>query len=817
MVALSGVTQGAVIGNRYKVSSRPAEWIADSPAPGTTCLADDEILGRQVMLFAIAGGSGPDLLDAARRAALLADERVPRILDVGVDGDLVYVITEHPDTFPLSELLRSGPLRPDQARAVIGEASEALAAADARGLHHTRLTPSMLGIDGSGGVHLTGVAIDVAAAGSEVPGAGEASHADALGLVSLLYAALTARWPDTDGVDRLQPAETRGGAIAPPAEVVSGVPNDLDSLAAAVFSGNDDGPRTPKEVSKYLGPWEKSALSALGDRVDRAKYAKAKAVSALSGGLRPRASYPGAEQSRPGADQAGRAGASTTESPAATASGPASANRAADESNAAGATPPASNTGGSAGLAGGAAAGAAAGAAGAAAAGAARTHGAKRSDAESDAQSDAHRSRRAHSNRQGSTGASAGKPSTNDTDKLDPEIREAIAMRGASRFPLAGNAVLPSPGHDPEPPAERRQPSAPTSSPHEAADKAANTGGRHGDEPADQPEARQQLPAKDQPAEDQPTTVIPPVAGATSPAPSEPAGSPGSEASPQQPDRGESGYHRGTAQFPVVTERRDNRDHGTDERAAAGTAAGAGAAAGTGAAASQHPPRSPRRTQAAGATLSGRLGNRLAVIVIAAIVVVGLIIALTTLSSIGDDKTSAGAAPSPSESPSPSASGTPSTTPTTTPSKTSKPKPTPIKLTDATSLDPEGDGEEHNELAKNLIDGSASSAWISETYSTSKFGNLKSGVGFDITLDKKSTVHAVKLTAPAAGGDFEVRTSDDGKYDGSTEVGSGTTKDGVTTVKLKKPAKASHVVIWFTQLPRGSSGYRAEVSNIDIS
>ncbi|NAZ75708.1 hypothetical protein GTQ99_09820, partial [Kineococcus sp. T13] len=104
----------------------------------------------RVRVLEAADPRAEEFLDAARRAAMLTDPRIPRVLDAGTDRVGAFVVEEDVDGRTMTELLGSGPLRPPAVRALVGEAASALEAAARRGLHHTRLTPDdvVLGPDG---------------------------------------------------------------------------------------------------------------------------------------------------------------------------------------------------------------------------------------------------------------------------------------------------------------------------------------------------------------------------------------------------------------------------------------------------------------------------------------------------------------------------------------------------------------------------------------------------------------------------------------------------------------------------------------------
>ena len=250
------VGRGTLLSGRYRVlQSLP------SSLPGSSAwIASDQILDRSVHVTIIASGHVSQALDAARRAALVADPRLVRILDVGENEGVGYVVSEQVRGPSLAELVATGPLPADQARALIGETASALEVARRRGVHHLALRPSTVHVTSSGGVVLTGIAVDGVLLDLGIGDARTTTRADTVGLVRLLYTALTGRWPADPTTGSLlssgvQAAPVVQGTAVPPADLVAGVPNDLDTLCAVTLGPNDDGPHSPAELVGELEPW----------------------------------------------------------------------------------------------------------------------------------------------------------------------------------------------------------------------------------------------------------------------------------------------------------------------------------------------------------------------------------------------------------------------------------------------------------------------------------------------------------------------------------------------------------------------------------
>jgi hypothetical protein len=71
-----------------------------------------------------------------------------------------------------------------------------------------------------------------------------------------VYAALTGHWPGPgETADGLPTAPAVGGAPVPPADLVAGVPGDLNTLCAVTLGRDDDGPLSPADLVRELEPW----------------------------------------------------------------------------------------------------------------------------------------------------------------------------------------------------------------------------------------------------------------------------------------------------------------------------------------------------------------------------------------------------------------------------------------------------------------------------------------------------------------------------------------------------------------------------------
>ncbi|MGV1008638.1 MAG: hypothetical protein ACOYBY_08525 [Dermatophilaceae bacterium] len=248
---MQGVGPGSLLGGRYAVRGRLShhpQWERWS--------ASDTALDREVVLLCFPRSAPPAdaALDAARRAAGVEEHRLTRVLDVGQEPELVFVVEEPMSgATTLTSMLADGGLPADDVRRLVGEAAGGLAAASSRGLHHGVLTPRDVLVLPDGTVKVRGLATQAALLGEEDRPAEQASRADAVALAGLLYAGLTGRWPLPGPDSGLEAAPRIVSGVAAPSQIAAGVPYDIDGLVTSALT-DEGGPRTPAEVAEQLFP-----------------------------------------------------------------------------------------------------------------------------------------------------------------------------------------------------------------------------------------------------------------------------------------------------------------------------------------------------------------------------------------------------------------------------------------------------------------------------------------------------------------------------------------------------------------------------------
>jgi hypothetical protein len=146
----------------------------------------------------------------------------------------------------------------------------------------------------------------------------------------------------------------------------------------------------------------------------------------------------------------------------------------------------------------------------------------------------------------------------------------------------------------------------------------------------------------------------------------------------------------------------------------------------------------------------------------------------------------------------------------------------PIRGVTGSAYDPLGDGGEHDEEARNAVDGNQSTIWETDRYRSASLGGLKSGVGFVLSLDSPEEARQLNLILTAAGADFAVYATDDetipqefGEGTGWTEVGRQEDAGARSNVKLSGDPQR-HYLVWFTDLPQDGGGYRIGIAEAGL-
>ena len=127
-----------------------------------------------------------------------------------------------------------------------------------------------------------------------------------------------------------------------------------------------------------------------------------------------------------------------------------------------------------------------------------------------------------------------------------------------------------------------------------------------------------------------------------------------------------------------------------------------------------------------------------------------------------------------------------------------------------------GDDAQQASLA---IDSNDSTAWRTDWYATANLGGLQSGTGLLLDMGKQVTVTTARLLlGAAAGGRLQLRAGNTPTLADLQVVARAHLPGGPVTVPIGSPLKARYLLIWFTQLPRDSSGtYQDSISSVTLS
>ena len=796
--------------------------------------------GQDVVLFIVQGETALEAADAVRRAYLVEDPHLLPVQDIVVlddpresggeqsdaaptHGPTTVVEYPLPPAPPLAALLARGPLHPETARAIIGEAATGLEAARRRGVRHQLIDSNRLFVDTrSGEVTVLGVGVEAAAHPGMDRSREIASFQDTAALVALLYRALTGRSPQHDA----------DGEVPRPSTMVdTEIPEDLDLLCDLVLNESaDDIPETTRGLIEVLEPWQSIPVTLEA-------YPRAGATAAATPVPVPVSSEP-ETQEQPASEEPTDVPSAESPAPAPSAEEPEELPD--EDTEVRSPAPAAAET---------AELSAAGAAVGAAAAGAAVTSGQAEDVPEDDGAEAAAAEQKAAQEKAQRESAEA---KTLVTDlKLDQR-------RSSTAFPGHLEITLPTPAAVPEPAPAQDSDAAGAGAAGAAAAGAAGAGAVAAGAAATQDPAPQEdtIPSRTsgthwplaREAEQGGASALAPDQSpegsdgraqrpAESPAPASPSATPShTAATPAQPV-----VHSAGAQspspvavtgrtVPVASARTDGPIvvHGRDrslreeqeDDSPAYTSRSSLLRDVVGVAVDADAPETfalgPRDRE------KRSLQSQWIIIGGAIVVMVALVIALTSitrdLGGLLDDPLETSAPPT-SAAPTEEDTGEAPVEPTE--EATEEPELPAAELTGVELFAPNSDLEPDNaDQQSRMHDGDPSTYWSSKHYASPHYGGLKEGVGVRLDFGEPSTFTGVMVTtALNNGGTIELRAVNDDGSLGDVLASGDLAGDGEVRLMAPEPLETERVALWISELPPDSNEqgrFRARIAEIQV-
>ncbi|GAA1662322.1 hypothetical protein GCM10009830_04430 [Glycomyces endophyticus] len=150
-----------------------------------------------------------------------------------------------------------------------------------------------------------------------------------------------------------------------------------------------------------------------------------------------------------------------------------------------------------------------------------------------------------------------------------------------------------------------------------------------------------------------------------------------------------------------------------------------------------------------------------------------------------------------------------------------------ITADDIRVVDPPDGDRDQGEGVEAVIDGNASTGWSTNTYYNDPgFGNLKPGMGILIDLGEAREVASVRVQMTSAGATLGLLAGDEDPGDSSEgdqaivdgfSVLADPVADADTNIELQAGGQtARYIVVWVTELPASSGGYKLTISDINV-
>ena len=124
---------------------------------------------------------------------------------------------------------------------------------------------------------------------------------------------------------------------------------------------------------------------------------------------------------------------------------------------------------------------------------------------------------------------------------------------------------------------------------------------------------------------------------------------------------------------------------------------------------------------------------------------------------------------------------------------------TPVPVRGITSYDPVGQEQQiFGSTAVNATDGNPSTAWVTQTYGTPEFGNLKDGLGLVLRSPGSVALKSLTVTTSTPGFIATIEVGD--SPSGSFVVDSASRNVGARTTFTLDGKSGSYWLVWLTQL-----------------
>ena len=154
---------------------------------------------------------------------------------------------------------------------------------------------------------------------------------------------------------------------------------------------------------------------------------------------------------------------------------------------------------------------------------------------------------------------------------------------------------------------------------------------------------------------------------------------------------------------------------------------------------------------------------------------------------------------------------------TTPPAEPSASESSPVTITGAAVFSPQGTPDRAAD-ATNVLDNNPATVWATDSY-FQQFPALKEGVGLMLTLDGNRTPTEAWISSPSPGTQVSIRAapSADPTLEETTQIGSATLGEGVTTIPLQSDGPTDHVLVWITRLSTADGRNQSTISDLGIS